>query len=827
MKITFGMYLDGAQWSEKPASLGEIVCGPASFLALLEQRTGLAGIPVSAPERIDAYRSKIKSAKPAWCQDSFRLDDWSTASRMLALRDELFLNGWNGSAAPSKRLEALALVERTPLPLPPGLPERMQLLLETLKHFKFSDTLILQDDRPLLPWLWEKIITRLEKCGMKVICQNPETPEKPETIRVTGNNEYVLAVELARFLRAGDNKSVALICEGKSATLDGTLHTFGKGMIGNAQSSRWRESLQILPLWLETLWKPFNPSRFMELLTLPCSPIPAHVAKALARALQNSPGIGGEAWEAAWENTLCSIRENRYGIYEDIEEECKKVLQLREFLETESFNYGPDTGVPEKTLIKRCELLEKRLMPRIGTHQELAAAVAHAQILKKIAAGKGIISKVALARLLDSIISTGTAPENNCREVTDFAVFTHPGMVTGKFDTVLWWNCVDRGHTKNVNWSADEIKVLPGYSGSKTRLLESSAWQKARNAAVKEFITFSPQSIAGEPVYPHPLLDDPEIAQNKPLTPEMLMEDKHSWHLGSRRMLLSYGMGYSAPTNAFERNSRIVIPRTLSYSQLSVLLSCPRQWFFKDYLELNTPASMTLPTGGKMIGTMAHKVVELLYTGREKISESDAGKDAAALFDRLLPAMAAELLQPGRTLERERLKKALVDAVISLVREINKRNLLVKECEKPLSGTFNGVDFIGFCDLYLEDAEGTPFVIDMKWSSDSSYEKNLKENKALQLATYSWLLSPEDLDVRCAYYLFPKKKLLCNPDARWDQLWLLACQSWEQRMEELRKGELAKGISDEKELEDSSVSLPLTAGCKFCDFGALCKILEQ
>ena len=109
----------------------------------------------------------------------------------------------------------------------------------------------------------------------------------------------------------------------------------------------------------------------------------------------------------------------------------------------------------------------------------------------------------------------------------------------------------------------------------------------------------------------------------------------------------------------------------------------------------------------------------------------------------------------------------------------------------------------------------------------SSYLREACHSKALQLATYSWLLSPKDLDVRCAYYLFPKKKLLCNPDVRWDQLWLLACQSWEQRMEELRKGELAKGISDEKELEDSSVSLPLTAGCKFCDFGALCKILEQ
>ena len=53
MRITFGMSLDGAEWSGKPASLGEIKMGPQQFLDWLESRLGLSGIPVSAPERID------------------------------------------------------------------------------------------------------------------------------------------------------------------------------------------------------------------------------------------------------------------------------------------------------------------------------------------------------------------------------------------------------------------------------------------------------------------------------------------------------------------------------------------------------------------------------------------------------------------------------------------------------------------------------------------------------------------------------------------------------------------------------------------------------
>ena len=86
MRITFGMSLDGAEWSGKPASLGEIKMGPQQFLDWLESRLGLSGIPVSAPERIDEYRRKIERVNPQWCRVSFELDPWSTARQLLARR---------------------------------------------------------------------------------------------------------------------------------------------------------------------------------------------------------------------------------------------------------------------------------------------------------------------------------------------------------------------------------------------------------------------------------------------------------------------------------------------------------------------------------------------------------------------------------------------------------------------------------------------------------------------------------------------------------------------------------------------------------------------
>ena len=55
MRLMFGMFFDGADWSDKSASLGEIKMGPLQFLAWLESRLGLAGVSVSAPERINEY----------------------------------------------------------------------------------------------------------------------------------------------------------------------------------------------------------------------------------------------------------------------------------------------------------------------------------------------------------------------------------------------------------------------------------------------------------------------------------------------------------------------------------------------------------------------------------------------------------------------------------------------------------------------------------------------------------------------------------------------------------------------------------------------------
>ena len=357
--------------------------------------------------------------------------------------------------------------------------------------------------------------------------------------------------------------------------------------------------------------------------------------------------------------------------------------------------------------------------------------------------------------------------------------------------------------------------------------MENLSWHQALTHAKEHLIFFVPQAMNGEAVFPHPLLDELKLDDADVLTPEKLVAPSGEWRLAGRTAKLESKTPVEPKVKTTIGANEIAPTRRLSYSQLNSLIACPFQWFMDKYLELRMPPAMNVPTGPPMIGTLAHRVVEDIYRGKETLTVEAAVSAAKEKFDELLPSMAAELLLDGRNVERERVRNTLAEAVAVLVEEINALGLRVKGSEKELHGTFAGCDFIGYYDLCLEDAAGNQFVIDMKWSSRPDYEQNLKENKALQLAAYSWLLDPQDLNVRCAYFLFPKKQFLFDPAITWNELWENAEQSWKQRMDEIHAGRLARGTADEKQLETSPLALPLSAECKYCNYAALCAMTED
>ena len=129
IRIHFGLYQDGVEWSDSAHSLGELRVGPLGLLSFLEGRLGLRGIETHQAIRINQYLRRLEQldAPDIWFHDSFLTDPWSTARQMLAWRDELVEVGWGGAGrdSSSPRLQALSVLEQIDLPLAPGFADRL------------------------------------------------------------------------------------------------------------------------------------------------------------------------------------------------------------------------------------------------------------------------------------------------------------------------------------------------------------------------------------------------------------------------------------------------------------------------------------------------------------------------------------------------------------------------------------------------------------------------------------------------------------------------------------------------------------------------------
>jgi ATP-dependent helicase/nuclease subunit B len=823
MQITFGIYLDGAEWSPDAASLGVIVGGPLQILQILEERLGLSGLQSSTPERINQYMHKIEAANPSWCRNSFAVDPWTTAQQLLFWRDELLLAGWTPEdGSPSQRLQTLFLLEQDSLPLAPGLPDRLRKVLQALDAVPCSDQVRLTEPLELLPWIWKEIFAALERNGATLLELEAAVTSAPEVTQVTGRDEATLATHLARYLTLGDNRSLALVCNGDSGMLDGILHRFGIGAVGAQTSSRWRESLQILPLFLETVWKPFQPQRFLELLLLTDSPFPAYIRRPLINALQKEPGIGGEEWEAAWIEASKTINENKHGYYQDAKAELAKLEQLREMLDKQSFQ--AEQKVDAELLIERCEFLQKRLNPQVEKTPGLGLALSHCKALIGILKGKTQISRVELARMLDSIIGDGSDGDRRA-EVKAFYCVNHPAKLNADFDTVLWWNFIDSGKASRSSWSEEECKVLPGFNPYAARQLEHLSWTRGMRHARQRLIVFTPRFLAGDVVFPHPYLD--ELKVNCKADAETLCNASGHWSLADRSVDLLQEPLVDTPVPTPELAPATIAPlRRLSYTQMSSLLTCPFQWFLADYIGLCMPPAMNVPTSSQMYGSLAHKVVEKMIEEKKSWQPDEAEKRAGEYFDDLVGKMGAELLEDGQSVIRDRIRSTLCPAVKRMFEYFNDKGLTPIGTEYESSSKLDAHDFIGKIDILLQDASGNPHIIDMKWSSATYLKKDLDKGNALQLATYAWLLDPKDFAVNCQYFLFPSKQFLGKDNADWAELWQRAVETWHIRLRQMSEGSLERGFADEKELESKPLKepLPLTksATCNFCHFSTLC-----
>jgi ATP-dependent helicase/nuclease subunit B len=873
VKITFGMSLDGIRWSAATAAVGEVRLGPQGFMSLLETRLGLTAPEVHPVRRINEYQQRLQklNAPDAWFHESFQADAWSTARQLLAWRDELIEAGWDGhaSSTDSSRLQALASVEHSvSLPLSPGRSDRLQAVARSLAlATSLSLTEVVLVERLVdLPPIWQQVLARLQKIGVRVVTAPKQAVEKPHhnlsiiqsvmagskfgkrsltddesLLRLTAANEWEAAQAVALWLSASSlgRQSVSIVCDHKTDLLDQALAALGLPQLGVCDASQWRSVLQVLPLVVANAWSPVDVEHLVELLQLPVSPIPRYAAREFLSAMSEEPGTGGREWAAALKRIECRYQEKQAenGKVVSTAQAMKLASELDYFLAKD--RHDPRIGITEQALKARCQWVIDALSWRMEEDPLIMEAVSHARELYALAKGKKMLPRVMVERMLDSIIGMGTTAPSRIAEAAPWQSVTQPGHLIDPVDVVIWWGFNNKGIQRYSHWTASEYVSVAKRGGhvepaSSRRRREADDWRRPLVQAREHCMLVSLCASEGEVLHTHPVWDDvvdavTHLAGDTGQPSDELFRreasslfEKASWQLAGRKGKLEK---VAVEKIAIPQSIKSIPPKSVdspekqSFSAMNTMIACPMQWVLSRHAKLYASRSAHLPTGNQMLGTLCHRIVEEMYSApAKKWKPEKARKEAERLFDELLPSMAAELLMEGQTVQRQRAKKGISDGVTALVERISLLGLSVSAVEAKLQATFEGkAEFNGTIDLQLVDKAGQHYLLDLKWTGSSQYKQAEVENgEALQLASYAWLLSNEypKKSVKTGYFMLAQGELFSASESlaesrqalayRQDKaVWDAGIDTWRSRLQSIKAGKLeATGLTELIALND-------------------------
>lgn len=854
MKIVLGWHYDsGAQPDEmgaQEAAEGVVILGPLGIANILETRLGLAPAETAQSIRIACYLRALENVCAVgepFFKASFRADNWATAKRLLAERDQIAMSGWDGRPVGQPRIDALAELHAI-AGTPPGMADRLLRILAAIERFGLTgiSQLAFETPRDCWPKVWRRLFKALALAGVDLHDVTPGADPDfipPEWLsRALPLRCFSLAnaaEAVATWLAAGpeDNADILLLNEGNGEILDAALHKQGLPMTGATSHSAHRAPLQLLPLALQLCWSPFSPAALLDFLTAPICPVHPALARRIIRALEEQPGIGGTSWREAF--GLC-------GQWAAGREDGPALLDDLDFWT--GLPRAPRMGeAPSRTLLAVCERLAAWVTDRspkgCATLLAPAAAAAREMVAVVHASGRSGFTKPQLDRILDAVIGCGTSAQGET-QAAPWAVARHPGQVRGTFRDIIWWNFMDPGQsaTRPI-WDKAEQAALLAVSvdmedARRTNELEAKAWRRPLRHASGRLLLVMADADKGEPCQPHPLWD------------ELVAGVGESELLGRAEDASLHGRGPEVQLCGralrMEELSRLETPQpmrvwpvpgglelrreTESPSSIAKLVECPLRWFLEYTLGIRPGQMAALPDGNMLFGIFCHRLVEALVAEKSEWEPEAARQRAEQMFGSFLDEMAAALKLPGREADLATFREQALHAVETLFGRISETGLRILGCERPMERVDDaGQAHAGRIDLLLQDRSGNPVPWDLKWTNNPKYRREeMQSNRAVQLAAYCWLLSAPPGSTHAAFFMLKQAELIAT-DAPWAKgeeavptdlaaVWAEALACGRRQMEALRLGEaLAPGV-----LEDGADAPEPAPRCNLCNYGIIC-----
>lgn len=569
--------------------------------------------------------------------------------------------------------------------------------------------------------------------------------------------------------------------------------------------SALRPALQALGLALEMCWTPMDVGLLVEFLSHPVGPFSRKVRASLAKAVVEQPGIGGEAWETVKQNILGD--DEGAAILDDI----------AFWLEGE--RWTRNVGAPVDALLARVDKLSAALSKRLTCDEALRAMFTPAVgqcsavrdgLIELKAQGVASLTPRQVEQLIVHATPAGATNPGAPAQVGCIRAESSAAACIESADEVIWWMPSTPQLPLPLPWSKTELDALRAL-GIELRNpqqeldLLAKQWLRPALAAKQRFVMVLPPPGAEEHPFRQLLLK---------LVPDLM---KHCVDLDAQ-------LGDTFVGTLSENLTPVVLPQApdiielgvpvalpveqQSYTALSELFNAPALYALKRVARLRPATVLEVEEDNRLLGTLAHRVFEMLFKKAESLSWTE--EQAVAWFreyvDSLLETEGTLLLMQGAGVSQQRFKAVCEGAIRSMLSHLRAAGATRVRTELPLEGRLGNVHLVGKVDLLVELPGGKVVALDMKWRGDNYYATSLREGTYLQLAIYSLLYEQQmgTAPVALGYFIFesgamfvtapdvmPQAQVRTPPVGATSGLLQQAEASWKWRAEQWTNGQIA------------------------------------
>ncbi len=820
MIIYFGLQIDENTYPRvRHAEGGVHYFGPSGLLTMLESHLGLVGHPADNEHiRIEQFRQimrkQLVNNPNAFYHRSYQADQLATAARLLQLRDTLKLAGWNfiPDDKTTIRLRIIAdleqLLNKNEIALAEGFADRFCTVLEQLQKRK-NPVKELHHNEPLrlLPSHYQALFKVLTQYGTKVSAipepeidtstnlgkfkafLNREETKGKQNLSPDGSifilrarRETEAATFLAKLIRANRNvlNPVCVIPE-KNRALDNAFVQEGLPSFGILSASLARPTLQILKLAPAFLWRPIDPYKIMEFVSLSLKPLDDDLADLIANLMAQNPGQNSDTWRATISNFFNVVLPEKAKADKSIN--VKTIRDQYDFW-FERRRYDAQQTVPKSEVIEIFDFIGKWVKAILDeqTTKSNSLIVLGEQakrivdLLYALPESEQNLTNLELERIVRTIYKP--SPINFTDTELGHQAFVYKSSaVIGPVEELIWWNfsSIEQEHFFS-DWYDAELKYLhkigikvPTPAAENALLI----WQRARSILHTQGRIFLviPEQVDGQEVFPHPMFDELQALFGNLSSITYHIQAEHNkddclepyFSIPSTETLPYRRLGKPKPFIQTKAEAQLGERSEETFTSIENLFYYPYQWLFRYKIKLRKSSILSIVKDVTLMGNLAHRFFELFFEEEdiESRSQSQVNEWVDSKAYRLLSREGAVLLMYGREPERIAFLNKVKYAIWSLLSLIRNNNWKVRGTELKTGGSFEGVPIKGKADLVLERGKEL-MVVDLKWRGAARRENMIRSKEDLQLVTYAHLLTEDNQLAHTAYFIIEKGKAIAR-----------------------------------------------------------------